>query len=389
METSTDTAARRIKKRKLALTGLVLVFSLIGLGYLGYWAMVGRFYVTTDDAYVGGNLVTLTARVPGTVVSIAADDTDLVSAGEPVVSLDPTMARWHLHTAISALALTVRNARAMRAHLSALEATSHAAYTLYEEARNNERRRRHLVALHAISRETWANSVAQTAALKARYLATQASAQALADEVGSGPLAQLPSVRQAATAVEVAYARLARCTVRAPVTGYVAKRHVQLGQHIQPGRPLMVIVPLHNLWVTANFKEDDLGSLRLGQKTQMVSEIYGSAVRFEGRVIGIGAGTGSAFALLPPSNASGNWISIVQRVPVRISLPMALLKHHPLRVGLTVTATVDIHDTHGRMLAAHPRSKPLYQTTVYEHTEHEAQALVHKILEQNGAFRGF
>jgi len=388
MDTSTYAVAGRTRQRKRTLIGLALVFALIALGYLVYWLFIGRFYVTTDDAYVEGNLVTLTARVPGTVVSIAADDTDLVSAGEAVVVLDPAMARWRLHAATSALALAVRDARALRARLASLRATSRAAYTLYKEARDNERRRQHLAALHAISREAWRNSIAGTQSLKARYLATRATAQAVAAEVGSGPLAQLPSVRQAATAVHVAYARLSRCTVRAPVTGYVAKRHVQLGQHIQPGRPLMVIIPLHDLWVTANFKEDELGSLRLGQSARVVAEIYGNSVHYHGRVVGIGAGTGSAFALLPPSNASGNWINIVQRVPVRISLPQAVLERHPLRVGLTATVTVDIHNTHGRMLAVHPPKGPLYKTTIYGHSQEKADALVRKILKANGAHRG-
>ncbi|MHB8253578.1 MAG: HlyD family secretion protein [Acidiferrobacter sp.] len=388
MNTSSEAIAGRTRHRKRALMGLSLVFVLIAMGYLIYWLLVGRFYVSTDDAYVGGNLVTLTARVPGTVISIAADDTDLVLAGQAVVALDPTTARLRLQAKTSALAQTVRKARALRASLASLKARSRAAYTLYEEARDNERRRRHLITLHAISRESWRHSVASTQSLKARYLATLASTQAVAAEIGSGPLAGLPAVRQAATAVEAAYADLARCTVRAPVTGYVAKRHVQLGQHILPGRPLMVIIPLQQLWVTANFKENELGAIRLGQTANVVATIYGSTVVYHGHVLGIGAGTGSAFALLPPSNASGNWINIVQRIPVRISLPKAILARHPLRVGLSATATIDIHNRRGRMLAARPPREPLYQTTIYGNSQRAARALVRKILKANGARRG-
>lgn len=374
--------------RKRALVGLTLLFTLIALGYLIYWVLIGRFVVSTADAYVGGNLVTLTARVPGTVTTIAADDTNLVSAGSPLVVLDPTTARLHLQARISALALAVRKARAERAQLAALKAQSHAAYALYQQARADQRRRVHLVALHAISREEWQSAIAKTKVLRARYLAARSQTAALAARVGRGPLAQLASVREAATAVEVAYADLRRCIVRAPVTGYIAKRHVQIGQHIRPGQTLMVIIPLHQLWVTANFKETELGDLRIGQPAQVVADIYGDSVRYNGHVIGIGAGTGSAFALLPPSNASGNWIKIVQRVPVRVSLPATTLDRHPLRVGLSATVTINIRDRKGLMLATHPLRHPLYHTRIYGNSERGARALVNKILQDNGAHRG-
>ncbi len=388
MNTSTEAVAGRAKSRKRALWGLILLFVLLALGYLVYWVLIGRFYVSTNDAYVRGNLVTLTARVPGTVVSIAADNTDLVSAGEPIVVLDPTTARLRLRAATSALALAVREARASRARLRALEANRQAAYALYQEALGDERRRQRLIPLHAISEEVFQNSVARAAALKARYLAAGAEAGAVAAEIGTGPIAHLPGIRKAAAAVAKAYADWARCIVRAPVSGYIAQRHVQLGQHITPGRPLMVIIPLDQLWVTANFKENEIGSLRLGQSAKIVAEVYGSSVVYHGRVIGIGAGTGSAFALLPPSNASGNWINIVQRIPVRVSLPKSLLTRYPLRVGLSATVTVNIHNTHGHTLAWHPRHGFLYRTHIYGHSLAKARALVHKILIANGARRG-
>lgn len=388
MNASPEAAAGRARQRKRALTGIALLFALIALGYLIYWFLVARFYVTTDDAYVKGNLVTLTARIPGTVVSVAADDTDMVSAGQALVVLDPTTARLRLQASENALALAVRKARALRAQWAALKASSAAAHTVYEEASHDEQRRARLVTLHAISRETWRNSIARTRSLKADYLATKARAQAVLAEIGSGPLSQLPTVRQAATAVESAYANLARCVIRAPVTGYVAKRHVQLGQHIEPGRPLMVIIPPHQLWVSANFKENALGALRIGQPARIVSEVYGDKVSYRGRVIGIGAGTGSAFALLPPSNASGNWIKIVQRVPVRISLPEATLNRYPLRVGLSATVTVNIHHTKGPTEVTQPRKGFLYKTTIYGHNDQKARALVARILKANGARRG-
>jgi len=388
MTTDASAHAHQSRRRTRALVGLTLAFLVLGLSYLGYWLLVGRFYVSTDDAYVGGNLVALTARVTGSVTSISADDTDLVWAGSPLVVLDPTTARLRLKTRESALAYTIRHARARRAEWAALKARASAASILYQKARDQERRRTHLAAIHAISPEAWRDTKAQTAVMKARYLDMKARARALSDEVGATPLASLPAIQKAAAAVEQAYAELQRCIIRAPVTGYVAKRHVQLGEHIKPGQTLMVIIPLQALWITANFKETALGDLRIGQPARVVADIYGNRAPYQGRVIGIGAGTGSAFALLPPSNASGNWIKIVQRVPVRISLAPTALDHHPLRVGLSATVTVDIHNRTGRMLSATPSQTPILQTHTYGHSVSEARALVRHILRLNGARPG-
>lgn len=386
-EAETD-AAQHSQKRRRTIFGLILVFVLVGLGYLTYWFFVGRFYVVTDDAYIGGNLVAVTSRVPGTVVAIAADDTDFVRAGQPLVTLNATDARIRLTQREAALALAVRHARAERAQLHALQASAQAAWALYQEAAGRERRRRSLVAIHAISQETWQDARAQTANLKARYLAAVAAVAARAASLGHGPLFQLPAVRQATAALAIAYAQWHRTVIRAPVSGYIAKREVELGQHITPGRPLMVVIPLTTLWVTANIKEDDLGALRIGQPARIVADIYGSAVVYHGHVVGIGAGTGSAFSLLPPTNASGNWIKIVQRVPVRISLPAAVLARHPLRVGLSATATINIHNTSGRTLARRPPPAPVYHTDVYGRSYTRARQLAQRILRANGARRG-
>ncbi|MDA8390167.1 MAG: HlyD family efflux transporter periplasmic adaptor subunit [Gammaproteobacteria bacterium] len=387
MNASTHTADPGSAKRKRALLGLTGFFLLIALGYFVYWLFVGRYYASTDDAYVHGNLVAITARVPGTVETIGVDDTDRVRRGQVLIALDPTDARIRLRRQEGALALAIRDACATRARLKALKAEARAARSVYREALGKVRRRAHLMAIHAISAETWQDMRARAQALGARYRAARAQAAAVAAVLGHGPIAQWPAVRIAEARVLAAYTALARCVVRAPVSGYVAKRSVQLGEHIAPGQPLMVIIPLSHLWITANFKEDDLGSLRLGQKARVVTSLYGDAVVYRGRVVGIGAGTGSAFSILPPNNASGNWIRIVQRVPVRISLPARALETHPLRVGLSATATVNIHDTSGRMLAQRPPSRPVYQTPVYGRNIRRGERIVRRILRANGARR--
>ena len=387
MSTSMSTTDSGATRRKRALLGLTGFFLLIALGYFIYWLFVGRYYASTDDAYVHGNLVAITARVPGTVETIDVDDTDRVSQGQVLVVLDPTDARIRLRRQEGALALAIRQARATRARLRALRAQTSAARSVYEEALGKVRRRTHLAAIHAISMETWQDLRRRADALHARYLAARAQAAAVAAVLGHGPIAQLPAVRIAAARVLAAYTALARCIVRAPVSGYVAKRSVQLGEHIEPGRPLMVIIPLHHLWITANFKEDDLGSLRLGQPVRIVTSLYGDSVTYHGHVVGIGAGTGSAFSILPPNNASGNWIRIVQRVPVRISLPVKALMAHPLRVGLSATATVNTQKTGGLMLAQSPPSRAAYQTPIYGHDMRRGERIIRRIFRANEARR--
>lgn len=384
----TPSPTDRAHTRRRTLIGLALIFAAIGLGYLLYWLFIGQFYATTDDAYVRGNLVVLTARVPGTVTTIAADNTNLVREGQPLVRLDNTDMRIRLEKAKAALALAIRQARASRAMLISLRAQATARRALYKEALGNEQRRQRLIHIHAISAETWAHVVARTQSLKAQFLAAKAQVQAQIARVGHGPIVYLPRVQVAIAAVRKAYANNARCLIRAPVTGYVAKRHVQVGQHVTPGQSLLVIIPLHQLWVTANYKEDALGALRLGQPATITTDIYGDTVTYAGHVIGIGAGTGSAFALLPPTNASGNWIKIVQRIPVRISLPLAMLQRYPLRVGLSATVTVNIHNTKGLMLPTKTPDRALYHTTIYGKNMQAAQHLIDRILKANGARRG-
>ncbi len=385
MSTPAPTDTRHSDRRRRLLWLITAGFLLLAAGYLIYWLLIGRFFVSTDDAYVRGNLVPLTARVAGTVTAITGDDTDLVRAGSPVVMLDPTNARLKLDQAEAALAAAVRSARAARAQWHALQSAAQAAHVRYELAASDERRRRHLAAIDAISRESWRHTRATAQTLAAQYRAAVARARAQQAVAGTRPLRRLPAIRQAMTAVKTAYLDLTHCVVRAPVTGYIAKRHVQLGQRVTAHETLLVIIPLQRLWVSANFKETDLGSLRIGQPARVVADIYGDKVVYHGRVAGIGAGTGSAFALLPPSNASGNWIKIVQRVPVRISLPSRLLAQHPLRVGLSTDVTVNIHHTKGPVLASRPPAIPRYRTDIYGHALQGARVLIDKILQANGA----
>jgi membrane fusion protein (multidrug efflux system) len=171
--------------------------------------------------------------------------------------------------------------------------------------------------------------------------------------------------------------------VRAPVTGYLAKRAVQLGQHLSPGEPLMAIVPLERLRVDANFKEVQLRRMRIGQPATVIADVYGGQVRYHGRVTGLGLGTGAAFALLPAQNATGNWIKVVQRVPVRIALEPEELKAHPLRIGLSTRVSVAVRDDRGPQLAQSPPAQPVLTTSAYEIDRGEIRERIAQIIRDN------
>ena len=204
--------------------------------------------------------------------------------------------------------------------------------------------------------------------------------------VGTTPPADHPRIEQAEASLRSAYIDLARTMIRAPVTGYVAKRTVQLGQAVQAGMPLLAIVPLDQIWIDANFKETSLSEVRLGQPATVHADFYGGGVTFHGRVAGLSAGTGSAFELLPPENATGNWIKIVRRVPVRIELDPAELDRNPLRTGLSTEVSIDVHDTSGPRLdrRTNPNAPPAYETSVYSPEAKGVDALIDRIVRANG-----
>lgn len=367
------------RKQLLILAALVL---LAGLAYTVWWALVARYHEHTDNAYVSGNLVQITPQTSGTVLSILADDTDYVTAGQPLVLLDPADARVALEQAEADLAQQVRLARnlfASRAAAAAQLALRQAELTRAEA----DLVRRQQAAGGAVAQEELAH--AQSAVFTARAAQTSAKEQLSASEAqteGTTP-AEHPAVQRAAAKVREAHLAMTRAMLPAPVSGYVAKRSVQVGQRIQPGAPLMAIVPLTGLWVEANFKESQLARMRIGQPVTLRADVYGSQVEYHGKVLGLGAGTGGVFSLLPAQNATGNWIKVVQRVPVRVSLDAAELAAHPLRVGLSMLAEVDLHDQSGPVLGTTPRQTPALQTTVFGGTDPQAEQRVARIIAAN------
>ncbi|WP_438943851.1 efflux RND transporter periplasmic adaptor subunit [Pseudomonas sp. N8] len=373
------------RKRKVMLLALALIVILAGLGVWGWHELYGRWSESTDDAYVNGNVVEITPQVTGTVVSIGADDGDLVREGQVLVQFDPNDAEVGLQSAQANLARTVRQVRGLYSNVDGMRAQVNAQEAEVQKAQENYSRRKNLAAGGAISREELSHArddliSAQNALANARQQLKTTSA--LVDDT---VVSSHPDVQAAAAQLRQAFLTNARSTLIAPVTGYVAKRTVQLGQRVQPGTALMAVIPLDQLWIDANFKETQLRDMRIGQPVDIEADLYGSDVKYSGTIDSLGAGTGSAFALLPAQNATGNWIKIVQRVPVRIHINAQELAKHPLRVGLSTQVSVNLRDQSGPVLAQQPPQKASFSTQVYDRQLADADAMITRLIHDNSA----
>lgn len=376
------------RKRKLWLSGLAILVILVGLGVWGWHELYGRWSESTDDAYVNGNVVEITPLVAGTVVSIGADDGDLVHEGQVLLNFDPSDSLVGLQSAEANLARTVRQVRGLFSNVSGTKAQVAAQKVAVQKAQDNFNRRKNLAASGAISQEELSHARDDLASAQSALRNNEQQLDTTSALVDNTAIANHPDVLAAAAQLRQAYLEHARTTLIAPVTGYVAKRTVQLGQRVQPGTALMAVIPLNQLWIDANFKETQLDKMRIGQPVEIESDLYGSNVKYSGTVDSIGAGTGSAFALLPAQNATGNWIKIVQRVPVRIHINADELAKHPLRIGLSTTVDVNLHDQSGPVLAQQPPQKAMFTTNVYEQQLAEADTLIFRLIESNSAVAG-
>ncbi|HWA92194.1 MAG TPA: efflux RND transporter periplasmic adaptor subunit [Rhizomicrobium sp.] len=372
-------APNNTRRRLLTILAAVVVAGVVVYGL--YWLLYARHFVSTDDAYVGGDVVSITSREPGTILALHADNTQSVRRGQLLVELDPIKAKVAMDAAVADLARTVRGVRTDFSKVNQARAQLNAAQVALKQAESDYRRR--AGAGDAVSGEEVGHARDAVASAQAQVGVAQSGlAQALASVQGTA-VASNPDVLASIARLRQAAIVLGHMKLTAPVDGVVAQRTVQLGQQIAPGTPLMAVVPLKTVWIDANFKEGQLEDMRIGQPVEVTADIYGG-VTYHGRIIGLGAGSGSAFALLPPQNASGNWIKIVQRVPVRIALDPKELADHPLRVGLSVEASVDVSDASGSAIGA-------------ASTAHEARgdagddggaatdALIKRILAENGA----
>ncbi|PHV40734.1 HlyD family efflux transporter periplasmic adaptor subunit [Janthinobacterium sp. BJB304] len=380
---TTTTSTEQPGKRKAVLIAITAAFLVAGAAWTAYYQLVLSREEVTDNAYVGGNLVTLSAQVTGNVDAIRADETQMVAAGAPLITLNAIDADLALSQAEARLGNVVRQERERYASVAQYDAVIEQRRLALATAQGNLARRAPLAADHTISGEDLVHAKQAVDDAKAALTVAQRQAESAKAGVTGVNLASHPAVLSAKGDVLQAWLAVRRNAVVAPVSGYVAKRSVQLGTHVTPGTPLMSIVPLDQLWVDANFKESELRNIRVGQAATIETDLYGSKVVYHGKVLGMSAGTGSAFSLLPAQNATGNWIKVVQRVPVRITLDPKELAAHPLRIGLSTTVTVDTRHGEGATLDQPMVASTVYTTQALSQPVDEAEKMADAIIAQN------
>jgi membrane fusion protein (multidrug efflux system) len=370
-------------KRKGALLLLTLLFIIIAVAYGVYWFLVLRHYEETDDAYVAGNQVQIMAQVSGSVTKVWADNTDFVQQGDPLVTLDQTDAQQAFEKAKTQLAASVRQTRQQMINSKQLQANIDVKKTALAQAQSDLNRRVPLGTANLIGREELQHARDAVASAQAQLDVAIQQYNANQAMVLGTSLENQPAVQQAATDVRNAWLALQRTKIVSPMTGYVSRRSVQPGAQISPTTPLMAVVPADNLWVDANFKETQLAHMRIGQTATVISDIYGDDVKYTGKVVGLDMGTGSAFSLLPAQNATGNWIKVVQRLPVRIELDAKQLAEHPLRIGLSTLVEVNTTNRDGEMLANQTRKSPVYESNAREIALEPVNKLIDGIIQAN------
>ena len=396
--TAADQYASRVQSNRAVVMALVIgVLLVLGAVWALYWFIVLRGHESTDNAYVQAPVVQITPQLAGTVIEVLADDTDIVKAGEPLVRLDPADAQLALARAEAHLGQTVREVSTLYANNAAFAASvslrvSDEARLQIElgRARDDLARRAPLVASGAVGIEDLKHAEAAVESARGALAVARAALQVAREQASSNlaltqgtTVAAHPNVERAATAYREAWLAVQRCEIPAPLSGQIARRTVQVGQRIAAGAPLMSIVPLEQVWVEANFKEGQLRQMRIGQPVRLHADVYGHKVDFDGKVRGLGAGTGAAFALLPAQNATGNWIKVVQRVPVRIEIDPEQLARHPLRVGLSMQVDVDVSDGDGTPLALVVVPERSNSTGVFTVASAQADQRIRDIIARN------
>jgi membrane fusion protein, multidrug efflux system len=381
MSDITDARARMAERRRtgfLLFGGVIVVAAVV---YGAWWLLSGRYSETTDDAYVAGNIVAVTSRENATVTALYADNTQAVHRGQLLIEMDPSVAEVTMRAAEANLARAARAVQGTFASADSYSAQLKQAEVVLAQAQSDYQRRQAALA-GAVSGEELGHARDAVAAAEAAVNSARGGLAQARSGIAGMDVAHNPDVLAAEAQLRAAAIALGHMKIVAPVDGIVAQRTVQVGQRVNAGAPLMAVVPLSDVWVDANFKEVQLARMRVGQPVKITTDIYGSKVSYHGKIAGLGAGSGSAFAVLPPQNASGNWIKIVQRVPVRIALDPAELDKNPLRIGLSVSAEVDVHDQSGPRVADAPTAGVMRANTG-EDVSKKVDALIRKILAAN------
>ena len=383
-QTDTQTSSNnKSQQRKKGLSIFILLLLLIAIGSAAYWFFFIKDFEETEDAYVSGNQVMVSSQVAGNISKINVDNMDPVQAGDVLLELDDTNAKLSFEQAKSNLANAVRQISQLNYTVKQLKSAVRANEITLAQAQGNLNRRVQLVKDGAIDKESFQHAKEAVELAKANLTTSQNQLEANQALLLDGPLSEQPQIQSAVSNLKQAWLNLERTKIRSPIKGYVARRNAQVGQAVSVGGALMAVVTTEQMWLDANFKETQLTHMRIGQPVEIHFDLYGKDKTFNGKVVGIEMGTGSAFSLLPTQNATGNWIKVVQRVPVRIQLDPQQLAENPLRIGLSATVKVNVSDGQGETLRNQAPTTTLYSTNVLQYDESAVNNLIESIIRDN------
>ena len=383
-QTDTQTSSNnKSQQRKKGLSIFILLLLLIAIGSAAYWFFFVKGFEETEDAYVSGNQVMVSSQVAGNISKINVDNMDPVQAGDVLLELDYTNAKLSFEQAKSNLANAVRQISQLNYTVKQLKSAVRANEITLAQAQGNLNRRVQLVKDGAIDKESFQHAKEAVELAKANLTTSQNQLEANQALLLDGPLSEQPQIQSAVSNLKQAWLNLERTKIRSPIKGYVARRNAQVGQAVSVGGALMAVVTTDQMWLDANFKETQLTHMRIGQSAEIHFDLYGKDKTFNGKVVGIEMGTGSAFSLLPTQNATGNWIKVVQRVPVRIQLDPQQLAENPLRIGLSATVKVNVTDSQGETLRNQARTTTLYSTNALQYDESAVNNLIESIIRDN------
>lgn len=383
-QTDTQTSSNnKSQQRKKGLSIFILLLLLIAIGSAAYWFFFIKGFEETEDAYVSGNQVMVSAQVAGNISKINVDNMDPVQAGDVLLELDDTNTKLSFEQTKSNLANAVRQISQLNYTVKQLKSAVRANEITLAQAQGNLNRRVQLVKDGAIDKESFQHAKEAVELAKANLTTSQNQLEANQALLLDGPLSEQPQIQSAVSNLKQAWLNLERTKIRSPIKGYVARRNAQVGQAVSVGGALMAVVTTDQMWLDANFKETQLTHMRIGQSAEIHFDLYGKDKTFNGKVVGIEMGTGSAFSLLPTQNATGNWIKVVQRVPVRIQLDPQQLAENPLRIGLSATVKVNVTDSQGETLRNQARTTTLYSTNALQYDESAVNNLIESIIRDN------
>ena len=383
-QTDTQTSSNnKSQQRKKGISIFILLLLLIAIGSAAYWFFFIKGFEETEDAYVSGNQVMVSAQVAGNISKINVDNMDPVQAGDVLLELDDTNTKLSFEQAKSNLANAVRQISQLNYTVKQLKSAVRANEITLAQAQGNLNRRVQLVKDGAIDKESFQHAKEAVELAKANLTTSQNQLEANQALLLDGPLSEQPQIQSAVSNLKQAWLNLERTKIRSPIKGYVARRNAQVGQAVSVGGALMAVVTTDQMWLDANFKETQLTHMRIGQSAEIHFDLYGKDKTFNGKVVGIEMGTGSAFSLLPTQNATGNWIKVVQRVPVRIQLDPQQLAENPLRIGLSATVKVNVTDSQGETLRNQARTTTLYSTNALQYDESAVNNLIESIIRDN------